>query len=221
MTSRRLIRKVTVLQRLLKEGKGYFFAMEELHFYLKKHSCEYKKMLFVIDRYSRYKTQLKESMEIKRDYDVLNGNNDENIEDVGEMEYLDMEDEENFALFEEYFNNFRSIAYRRNVLANMEMLILRMLIEDGSLTNIEFSIYSKLKVLLKDYHQRVKKFLDRNKALVKFQNNFQKKQLIKCFKKKYNQLQQLLLKITKKEIFFTETMVLPRMVQNNGKNKNN
>ena len=27
--------------------------MEELHACLKKHSCEYKKMLFVIDRYSR------------------------------------------------------------------------------------------------------------------------------------------------------------------------
>lgn len=141
-------------------------------------------------------------MEIKRDYDVMNGNNDENIEDVGEMEYLDMEmreyeNEENFAVFEECFHNFHSIAYRRNVLANMEMLILRMLIEDGSLTNIEFSIYSKLKILLIDYHQRVKKFLKRNKALVEFKDNSQRKQLIKCFKKKYNQLKQLLLKMTK------------------------
>ncbi|XP_033203195.1 uncharacterized protein LOC117164350 [Bombus vancouverensis nearcticus] len=229
MTSKKvLLRKETFLERLLKEGKGYIFTMEELHVCLKRHSCEYKKMLFVIDRYSRYKTQLKENMEdlIVYDSDVLDDNDDEDIEDADEMEYLDIEmggyeNEEDFVVFEEYFHNFDSIAYRRNILANMEMLILRMLIMDGSLINILFSIYSKLKILLKDYYQRVEKFLERNKTLVEFQNNSEKKQPIKSFEKKYNQLQQLLLKITEKEIFLVETMVQPRMVQNNGENKNN
>ncbi|XP_020722431.1 uncharacterized protein LOC100645177 isoform X1 [Bombus terrestris] len=228
MTSKKvLIRKETFLEKLLKEGKRYFFTMEELHACLKKHSCEYKKMLFVIDRYSRYKTQLKENMEdlIVYDSDILD-DNDEDIEDADEMEYMDIEmegyeNEENFVLFEEYFHSFDSIAYQRNILANMEMLILRMLILDGSLINIEFSVYSKLKILLKNYYQRVEKFLERNKMLVEFQDNSEKKQLTKSFEKKYNQLQQLLLKISEKEIFLVEIMVQPCMVKNNGESKNN
>ncbi|XP_043600518.1 uncharacterized protein LOC122575531 isoform X2 [Bombus pyrosoma] len=228
MTSKKLIRKERFLERLLKEGKEYLFAMEELHDCLKKHSCEYKKMLFVIDRYSRYKTQLKENMEdlIVHDSDVLDDNDDEHIEDADDMEHMDIEmegygNEEDFVLLKKYFHSFDSIAYQRNILANMEMLILRMLIVDGSLVNIEFSVYSKLKILLKNYYQRIEKFVERNKTLVEFQDNFEKKQLTKSFGKKYNQLQQLLLKITEKEIFLVETMVQPRVIKNNGENKNN
>lgn len=133
--------------------------------------------------------------------DVLDDNDDEDVEDADEMEYLDIEmggyeNEEDFVLFEEYFHNSHSIAYQRNILANLEMLILRMLIVDESLINIVVSVYSKLKILLKDYYQRVEKFLERNKTLVEFQDNSEKKQPIKSFEKKYNQLQQLLLKIT-------------------------
>ncbi|XP_071866913.1 uncharacterized protein isoform X2 [Bombus fervidus] len=228
MTSKKLIRKETFLERLLEEGKEYLFIMEELHNCLKRHSCEYKKMLFVIDRFSRYKTQLKENMEelLVYDSDILDDNDDEDIEDADEMEYMEIEmeeyeNEEDFVLFEEYFPNFDSIAYQRNILANMEMLILRMLVVDGSLVNIEFSVHSKLKILLKDYYQRVEKFLEQNKMLVEFQDNFEKKQLSNSFEMKYNQLQQLLLKITEKEIFLVETMVQPSVVKNNGENINN
>ncbi|XP_060825437.1 uncharacterized protein LOC132912215 isoform X2 [Bombus pascuorum] len=227
MTSKKLIRKETFLERLLKEGKEYLCTMEELHNCLKRHSYEYKKMLFVIDRYSRYKTQLKENLEelLVYDSDVLD-DDDEDIEDADEAEYMEIEmeeyeNEEDLVLFEEYFRNFDSIAYQRNILANLEMLILRMLLVDGSLVNIEFSVHSKLKILLKDYYQRVEKFLERNKMLVELQDNFEKKQRTKSFEMKYNQLRQLLLKITEKQIFLVETMVQPRVVKNNGENVNN
>lgn len=130
------------------------------------------------------------------DGDIRRNNDDENINEYVNIEMERYGNEENFVLFKEYFHSFDSIAYQRNILANLEMIILRMLIEDGAFVSIVSSVCPKLKILLKEYYQRVEKFLKRNKRLVEFLNNLRKKQLTKSFEKKYNQLQQLLLKIT-------------------------
>lgn len=137
--------------------------------------------------------------------DVLDNDDDEDIEDIDadEMEHLDIDmggyfevNEQDFLVFEEYFPNFNSIAHQRDVLTNTEMLILHMLMTDVSVMNVGCSIYSKMKNILKDYYERVEEFLQQNETLVEFQDNSEKEQPIKSFEKKYNQLRQLLHKIT-------------------------
>ncbi|KAK1125179.1 hypothetical protein K0M31_006519 [Melipona bicolor] len=201
-------RKKESFEILLKEGKRYLFVMEEFYDDLKKMSCD-EKLLSLLDRYSRYKIQLREDMEKLRemyddditadDYDDDDDDNDDaGIEDENEMEYMEIDLEEDEDLFlEEEFQCFCNIMYRKYTLANMEMFILRLLKVNESSVNLQLSIYSKLQICLKEYCKRVQMFLKRNKTCAKSQEGFKNKEL-NTTAKKFKQLQKLLL--TLKEV---------------------
>ncbi|CAD1477182.1 unnamed protein product, partial [Heterotrigona itama] len=219
-----LIQKKELLEILLEEGKRYLFIMEEFYNELKKMSCD-EKLLSLLDRYSRYKIRLREDMEKLRemyDRDIVvdvndndddddedddNDDNDDDddgddddddagIEDGNEMEYMEIELEEDEDLFfEEQFQYFCNIMYRKYTLANMEMFILRLLKANESSMNLQLSIYSKLQICLKRYCKRVRLFLRGNKIFVQSQDGFRKKELNTRTKNKYKQLQRLLLTI--------------------------
>lgn len=83
------------------------------------------------------------------------------------------------------------------MLANMEMLISRMLNINGSLVNLQLSKYARLKIALKNYSVKVYEFLKNNKILVESKNNFEKKQFTKSIQDKFIQLQKLIIQIAK------------------------
>lgn len=83
------------------------------------------------------------------------------------------------------------------MLANMEMLISRMLNINGSLVNLQLSKYARLKIALKNYSVKVYEFLKNNKILVESKNNFEKKQFTKSIQDKFIQLQKLIIHIAK------------------------
>lgn len=87
--------------------------------------------------------------------------------------------------------------YLKNMLANMEMLISRMLNINGSLVNLQLSKYARLKIALKNYSVKVYEFLKNNKILVESKNNFEKKQFTKSIQDKFIQLQKLIIQIAK------------------------
>lgn len=118
---------------------------------------------------------------------------EEETDEENEIEYVEEED----FLLEEQFYHFRNIMYLKNMLANMEMLISRMLNINGSLVNLQLSKYAKLKIALKNYSIKVYEFLKNNKILVESKNNFEKKQFTKNIQDKFIQLQKLIIQIAK------------------------
>lgn len=126
---------------------------------------------------------------------------DDDTEEGDGMEYMpiemeEYEDQDEDFLLEEQFRQFHNIVYRKNILANMEMLILRMLDMDESLVNFQLSVYSNLKVVLKDYCEKVQAFMKRNEVLLESQEDLEQNLIIKSIRDKYKQLQQLLIKFT-------------------------
>lgn len=121
---------------------------------------------------------------------------EEGTDEENEIEYMEDED----FLLEEQFYHFRNIMYLKNMLANMEMLISRMLNINGSLINLQLSKYSRLKIALKNYSVKVYEFLKNNKILVESKNNFEKKQFTKNIQHKFIQLQKLIIQIAKVQL---------------------
>lgn len=121
---------------------------------------------------------------------------EEGTDEENEIEYMEDED----FLLEEQFYHFRNIMYLKNMLANMEMLISRMLNINGSLINLQLSKYSRLKIALKNYSVKVYEFLKNNKILVESKNNFEKKQFTKNIQDKFIQLQKLIIQIAKVQL---------------------
>ncbi|XP_017762987.1 PREDICTED: uncharacterized protein LOC108552823 [Eufriesea mexicana] len=211
-----LVQTEKLFETLLQEGNKYLFAMDDLRNKFRKDSFEFKKILSHIDSYSRCKTQLREDMEEFKemyDYDTVDDIiDDDDTEEGDEMEYMQIEmeeyeNEDEDLLLEEQFRQFRNIMYRKNILANMEMIILRMLNVDESFVNFQICVYSKLKVILKDYCQRVQAFLKRNEALLESQEDLEQNLIIKSIRDKYKQLQQLLIKLIEGQIFSLEFAV--------------
>lgn len=126
----------------------------------------------------------------------IDGIIDEGTDEENEIEYMEDED----FLLEEQFYHFRNIMYLKNMLANMEMLISRMLNINGSLINLQLSKYSRLKIALKNYSVKVYEFLKNNKILVESKNNFEKKQFTKNIQDKFIQLQKLIIQIAKVQL---------------------
>lgn len=121
---------------------------------------------------------------------------EEGTDEENEIDYMEDED----FLLEEQFYHFRNIMYLKNMLANMEMLISRMLNINGSLINLQLSKYSRLKIALKNYSVKVYEFLKNNKILVESKNNFEKKQFTKNIQDKFIQLQKLIIQIAKVQL---------------------
>lgn len=121
---------------------------------------------------------------------------EEGTDEENEIEYMEDED----FLLEEQFYHFHNIMYLKNMLANMEMLISRMLNINGSLINLQLSKYSRLKIALKNYSVKVYEFLKNNKILVESKNNFEKKQFTKNIQDKFIQLQKLIIQIAKVQL---------------------
>lgn len=121
---------------------------------------------------------------------------EEETDEENEIDYMEDED----FLLEEQFYHFRNIMYLKNMLANMEMLISRMLNINGSLINLQLSKYSRLKIALKNYSVKVYEFLKNNKILVESKNNFEKKQFTKNIQDKFIQLQKLIIQIAKVQL---------------------
>ncbi|CAK9796285.1 hypothetical protein ANTPLA_LOCUS725 [Anthophora plagiata] len=194
--------KEQFVELLLREGRRYLTIIESFRKSAKEDSSEYKKVLYVIDRYTRYKTKLMEDMEVLRDmFDETDSDiDDEGTEESDEIdveESLDEEDVDSF--FEEQFYHYYDIVHRKNSLTRLEMLISRIFTIDGTVTNFQQSIHSNFVHTLKDYCTKVQIFLNSNQSFPDSQSlTLEKEQLIKCIKVKYKELQQLLVKITEK-----------------------
>nr|XP_034193881.1 uncharacterized protein LOC117610498 isoform X1 [Osmia lignaria] len=206
-----LLKKERYLDALLKEGKRCLAMMQEMYDCCKTESNLYKKLLFAMDRYSRYKTQVREDMEeLKEMFEEIDDmvdedeESDEEIDDEDDFVPIELEDfeeqnveeeeeeeEEDFVL-EEQIRYFHNIIHRKNALANLEMILLRLLDIDAKLMSLQLSIYSKLKIYLKEYCGKVRVVLKRSVNFMKSVNNFKGRQLAQRTLNKYRKLQQLL-----------------------------
>ncbi|KOC63689.1 hypothetical protein WH47_00757 [Habropoda laboriosa] len=191
---------------LLNEGRRYLITLEKFRKKAKDHLSEYKKILHAIDRYTRYKAQLMEDMEVLKE--ILNDTDNDVEDDEGtvesdEAEYMQIEleefvnEEEEDFVFEEQFCHSHNIVHRKNILANMELLISQMFKMDINVVNFQRAMYTKFMNVLKEYCVTVQMFLNSNAVFAESQNvNLEKKQLIKNIETKYKELQQLFVKVT-------------------------
>nr|XP_012136244.1 PREDICTED: kinesin-like protein KIF6 isoform X2 [Megachile rotundata] len=223
------LKKEKYFDMLLKEGKRYVVVMQELYDHYKTSSVEYKDLLYMMDRYTRYKTQLREDMEeFKELVEELNDIVEEEIIDEDEdedqfvpidleFEETDEENEDEFVpmeveeieesdeddiFFQEEIRYFHNIINQRNILANIEIILLQIL--NGSQMNLQLTVYSNLKIFLKNYCEEVRAVLKHNVKFIESLNDYKKKELANRIQNKYKKLQELLNDIIEKQKFFTE-----------------